>query len=235
MESTSPSSFRHSRAIELLAPYCDIADRLEAVPPSARVRGLYLKSLENIVQRAGKAELFERYFGGERWSAVRMYPLRDYMTRLAMAGASLKGVERVHEGMHDVWRTNATTCANSLLGRAMLRHGARLVILDEPFLGLERDRRRALLGQVRQRWTGRTLLYVTHDVHETRGFDRVIVMERGRIVEDGEPLVLAQMAASRYRRLPGSAAFLHCQSRPHRPPRRRRVRWYRTWDGPASI
>ena len=87
------------------------------------------------------------------------------------------------------------------LGRAMLRHGARLVILDEPFLGLERDRRRALLGQVRQRWTGRTLLYVTHDVHETRGFDRVIVMERGRIVEDGEPLVLAQMAASRYRRL----------------------------------
>jgi uncharacterized protein (TIGR02265 family) len=121
MESTSPSSFRHSRAIELLAPYCDIADRLEAVPPSARVRGLYLKSLENIVQRAGKAELFERYFGGERWSAVRMYPLRDYMTRLAMAGASLKGVERVHEGMHDVWRTNATTFANSLLGRAMLR------------------------------------------------------------------------------------------------------------------
>jgi uncharacterized protein (TIGR02265 family) len=121
MESTSPSSFRQSRAVELLAPYCDIADRLEAVPPSARVRGLYLKSLENVVQRAGKAELYERYFAGERWSPVRMYPLRDYMTRLAMAGASLKGVESVHAGMHDVWRTNATTFATSLLGRAMLR------------------------------------------------------------------------------------------------------------------
>ncbi|MDF3066679.1 MAG: hypothetical protein K0R38_2280 [Polyangiaceae bacterium] len=121
MESTSPSSFRQSRAVELLAPYCDIADRLEAVPPSARVRGLYLKSLENVVQRAGKAELYQRHFASERWSPVRMYPLRDYMTRLAMAGASLKGVEHVHAGMHDVWRTNATTFATSLLGRAMLR------------------------------------------------------------------------------------------------------------------
>jgi len=87
------------------------------------------------------------------------------------------------------------------LGRAMMRQQARLVILDEPFLGLERDRRRTLLGQSRQRWAGKTLLYVTHDVTETRGFDRVLVMERGRIVEDGEPLLLAQMASSRYRRL----------------------------------
>jgi uncharacterized protein (TIGR02265 family) len=121
MESTSPSSFRQSRAVELLAPYCDIADRLEAVPPSARVRGLYLKSLEGVVQRAGKSDLYQRHFAGERWSPVRMYPLRDYMTRLAMAGASLRGVENVHAGMHDIWRTNATTFATSLLGRAMLR------------------------------------------------------------------------------------------------------------------
>jgi ATP-binding cassette subfamily B protein len=87
------------------------------------------------------------------------------------------------------------------LGRAMMRPDARLVILDEPFLGLERDRRRALLAQARQRWAGRTLLYVTHDVGETRGFDRVLVMERGRIVEDGEPLSLTQKPSSRYRRL----------------------------------
>jgi ATP-binding cassette subfamily B protein len=86
-------------------------------------------------------------------------------------------------------------------GRALMRHDARLVILDEPFLGLERDRRRALLAQARQRWTGRTMLYVTHDVGETRGFDRVLVMDRGRIVEDGEPLSLMQKASSRYRRL----------------------------------
>ena len=87
------------------------------------------------------------------------------------------------------------------LGRAMLRKHPRLVVLDEPFLGLERDRRRTLLAHARQRWAASTLLYVTHDVVETRAFDRVFVMEHGRIVEDGEPLHLAQTPSSRYRRL----------------------------------
>ena len=87
------------------------------------------------------------------------------------------------------------------LARAMLRKNTRLVVLDEPFLGLERDRRRALLAQARQRWEGCTLLYVTHDVSETRAFDRVFVMDSGRLVEDGEPLHLAQTPSSRYRRM----------------------------------
>jgi len=73
--------------------------------------------------------------------------------------------------------------------------------MDEPFLGLERDWRRTLLAHARQRWAGSTMLYVTHDVVETRAFDRVLVVEHGRVVEDGEPLQLAQMPSSRYRRL----------------------------------
>lgn len=87
------------------------------------------------------------------------------------------------------------------LGRAMLRRGSRLVVLDEPFLGLERDRRRTLLAHARQRWSRSTLLYVTHDVVETRAFDRVLIVEHGRVIEDGDPLQLAQMLSSRYRRL----------------------------------
>jgi ATP-binding cassette subfamily B protein len=87
------------------------------------------------------------------------------------------------------------------LGRAMLRRGARLVILDEPFLGLERERRRQLLAEARRRWSASTLIYVTHDIAEARGFDRVLVMDRGRVVEDGDPRVLAQTMGSRYRRL----------------------------------
>lgn len=87
------------------------------------------------------------------------------------------------------------------LGRAMVRQMARLVILDEPFMGLERDQRRTLLAQARQWWNASTLLYVTHDVAETRLFDRVLILDRGRIVEDGVPRILAQTASSRYRRL----------------------------------
>jgi len=109
------------RAIELVATHCDLVDRLKVVPPSAQVRGLYLNSLDTILQRADRSALYREYFGGERWSPIRMYPLRDYMIRLAVAGAALRSAERVHEGMHDVWRTNATTFAQSLLGRTMLR------------------------------------------------------------------------------------------------------------------
>ncbi len=38
------------------------------------------------------------------------------------------------------------------LGRAMLRSDVRLVILDEPFRGLDRDKRRELLARARQFW-----------------------------------------------------------------------------------
>lgn len=109
------------RAIEFLSPHCDIAERLPVVPPSARVRGTFLKQIETQVERHGKADFYGRFFRDDTWSAFRPYPLRDYMVRLAVAGAALRGPEHVHAGMHEVWRTNATTFASSLLGRTMLR------------------------------------------------------------------------------------------------------------------
>jgi ATP-binding cassette subfamily B protein len=87
------------------------------------------------------------------------------------------------------------------LARAMLKPAPRLVVLDEPFMGLERDRRRALLSDVRQRWASATLLYVTHEIGEARSFDRVLVIDRGRVVEDGDPRLLTATPSSRYRRL----------------------------------
>jgi hypothetical protein len=52
-------------------------------------------------------------------------------------------------------------------GRALLRPGVRLVILDEPFRGLDRTQRSRLLVRSRELWKDATLLYVTHDVAET--------------------------------------------------------------------
>ena len=87
------------------------------------------------------------------------------------------------------------------LGRAMLRAGVRLVILDEPFRGLDRRKRRDLLKRARDIWNGATLLCITHDVGETRDFERVLVIERGRVIEDGPPLDLYERSGSRYRDL----------------------------------
>jgi ATP-binding cassette subfamily B protein len=87
------------------------------------------------------------------------------------------------------------------LARAMLRPRSRLVVLDEPFRGLDRDKRRQLLARARELWRDATLLCVTHDVAETRAFDRVLVVEGGRVVEDGAPGELAARRGSRYRTL----------------------------------
>ncbi len=85
------------------------------------------------------------------------------------------------------------------LGRALNKKEVRLAILDEPFRGLDRAARRALLLQARAHWRDATMLCITHDVGETQAFARVLVIENGRIVEDAAPAALAAQPASRYR------------------------------------
>jgi ABC-type multidrug transport system fused ATPase/permease subunit len=83
----------------------------------------------------------------------------------------------------------------------MLRSGVRLAILDEPFRGLDRDRRARLLAESRRLWANVTLFCVTHDVAQTQEFDRILVVEGGRIVENGPPKELLARDKSRYAEL----------------------------------
>jgi ATP-binding cassette subfamily B protein len=94
------------------------------------------------------------------------------------------------------------------LARGALRPDPALVILDEPFRGLDRDKRRLLLGRARRWWKDATLLCVTHDVGETLEFERALVIEGGRVIEDGAPRALAARESSRYRALLSSEAEL---------------------------
>jgi ABC-type bacteriocin/lantibiotic exporter with double-glycine peptidase domain len=87
------------------------------------------------------------------------------------------------------------------LGRAMHKRGIQLAVLDEPFRGLDRQQRRDLMGRVRKHWRDATLLCVTHDVGETLSFPRVLVVDSGRIVEDGSPEDLVRQPDSTYRKL----------------------------------
>ncbi len=85
------------------------------------------------------------------------------------------------------------------LGRALARRDASLVLLDEPFRGLDRPLRRELLRRARALWRNSTLLCVTHDIEHALEFEAVAVMESGRIVEAGPPALLAERAGSRFR------------------------------------
>ncbi len=87
------------------------------------------------------------------------------------------------------------------LGRAMNRDAASLVILDEPARGLDRTQRQVMIERARERWRHATLLCITHDLSSTEDFDRVLVIEDGRIVEDDCPSSLAANPSTRYRQL----------------------------------
>ena len=92
------------------------------------------------------------------------------------------------------------------LGRGLMRPLARLVILDEPARGLDRSMRLEVVRRCREQWTKATLLCVTHDVAQTLEFPRVIVMHRGRVVEDGPPAALAANSQTWYFRMLESEA-----------------------------
>jgi ABC-type bacteriocin/lantibiotic exporter with double-glycine peptidase domain len=94
-------------------------------------------------------------------------------------------------------------------GRALVRRPVRLAILDEPFRGLDRQRRHDLLVRAREIWRDTTMLCVTHDIEETLAFERVLVLDQGRIVEDGNPAILANDEESVYAGLMGAEHAVH--------------------------
>jgi len=78
----------------------------------------------------------------------------------------------------------------------MLLQDPRLVILDEATSALDADTERRLVRQLRAHLQGRTLLFVTHRLGNLRQADRILVMEEGRIVEDGSWADLVAQAGS---------------------------------------
>jgi ATP-binding cassette subfamily B protein len=73
----------------------------------------------------------------------------------------------------------------------------RLAVLDEPFRGLDAEQRHALLGVAREAWKDATLFFISHDIAETESFNRVVLIENGRVAEDGDPRKLLADRSSR--------------------------------------
>jgi uncharacterized protein (TIGR02265 family) len=110
--------------VKELVQYCDLEERLMSIPPSAKVRGLFLTNTSVVLKDAGKLQAYEEIYP-ESYSAIRWYPTSDYLERLAVGGALLAGSEEIHAGMREIGKGAALAFGESLLGRAMLRLLAR--------------------------------------------------------------------------------------------------------------
>lgn len=71
------------------------------------------------------------------------------------------------------------------LARALLQNGD-LLLLDEPTEGLDAETEQQILSLLRKVSKGKTLIMVTHRLRGLANFDRICVMDSGRIIEQGD-------------------------------------------------
>jgi ATP-binding cassette subfamily B protein len=90
---------------------------------------------------------------------------------------------------------------NVRIARALARPNVRLALLDEPARGLDHPARQRFMATARRVFADATLIFITHDVSDTMGFPRVLVVDQGQIVEQGNPVELCEKSDSLYRAL----------------------------------
>ncbi|XP_002132511.3 ATP-binding cassette sub-family C member Sur isoform X1 [Drosophila pseudoobscura] len=86
------------------------------------------------------------------------------------------------------------------LARAILR-GSVCLVLDEATSALDSSTEAALLRAADKAFQGRTIITIAHRLITILDYDRLIVMENGRIIEDGNPRKLQQLPGSAFQRL----------------------------------
>ena len=97
-----------------------------------------------------------------------------YATRIGARGAHLSGGER----------------QRIALARALF-HAKSILVLDEATSSLDHECERMVQENVRRASEGRTAIIVAHRLSALRHVDRIVSLDRGRIVEQGTPAELA--------------------------------------------
>ena len=70
------------------------------------------------------------------------------------------------------------------IARAIIRNPA-IAILDEPTTGLDSRSSALVMEGLRHLMEGRTVITISHQLRTVRDVDRIIVLDRGRIIEEG--------------------------------------------------
>ncbi len=70
------------------------------------------------------------------------------------------------------------------IARAMIRD-APVLLLDEPTTGLDVQSGRRIMGPLRRLMAGRTTIVISHNLLTVRDATRIVVLDRGRVIESG--------------------------------------------------
>jgi ATP-binding cassette subfamily B protein len=108
----------------------------------------------------------------------------------AVALSHLAGdLPQLPEGLATVVGERGVTLSGGQRQRATLARAAvvepPILILDDSLSSVDADTERAILDEIDRRLSGRTLIFVSHRPSALAGVDRIVVLDRGRIVEQG--------------------------------------------------
>ncbi|HMA17458.1 MAG TPA: ATP-binding cassette domain-containing protein, partial [Thermoanaerobaculia bacterium] len=92
-----------------------------------------------------------------------------YETVIGERGASLSGGERRRIG----------------IARALIRK-APILILDEPMSGLDVESEGKVRNALEHVMAGKTCILITHDLASATDADSIVILESGRVVEQGD-------------------------------------------------
>ncbi|WP_066456294.1 lipid A export permease/ATP-binding protein MsbA [Castellaniella caeni] len=139
------------------------------------------------------------------------YGIRDAVpeerVRAALEAASLLDfVDTLPEGIHTQVGSNASALSGGqrqrlAIARALIKN-APILILDEATSALDNESERQVQASLERLMAGRTTLVIAHRLSTVQKADRIIVLDRGRIAEEGthaDLLALGGLYASLYR------------------------------------
>jgi ATP-binding cassette, subfamily B, bacterial len=116
--------------------------------------------------------------------------------RIERAGAA-SGADEVVASLPGKWETRLGKYAHDgvelsggqwqkiALARAFMREEADVLVLDEPTASLDAKAERAVFERFRALTRGKTTFLISHRFSSVRMVDRILVLEKGRLVEDG--------------------------------------------------
>jgi ATP-binding cassette subfamily B protein len=119
----------------------------------------------------------------------------DEVLRAAIA-ARCDFIEALPEGMETIVGDRGIKVSGGqrqriAIARAFLKD-APILLLDEATAALDSESEEAIREALSRLMRGRTVIAIAHRLATLRNFDRVVLLQDGRIVEDGSPDILMQ-------------------------------------------